>query len=166
MLEALADWNFWNRDLPTGIERDDYLVRVDSFFKSNVILAITGVRRAGKSVLMRQIARRKISSGVNRENVLFVNFEDSRLDTSSLELLDEIFSVYKKVVKPKGSVFVFLDEVHKVAQWQRWVRTFHELGRGKVIISGSCADLLGGEISNIYPLDWKASGFDCLSPLF
>ncbi len=166
ILEILSDWNFWKRDLPVGIERERYLSRVNSFLKSNVILAIIGVRRAGKSFLMRQIAKRLISQGVKRENILIVNFEDKRFIDFSIELLDKIYETYLETVKPKeGKVFLFLDEVHKVSQWERWVRTFHELQKGKVIISGSSANLMKGELAtlltgrhldlNVFPLSFS-----------
>ncbi len=150
ILEILSDWNFWKKDLPVGIERKEYLSRANSFLKSNIILAIIGVRRAGKSFLMRQIAQNLISQGIKRENVIIVNFEDKRFADFSIEILDKVYETYLETVNPKkGNVFLFLDEIHKVPQWEKWVRTFHELQKGKIIISGSSANLMKGELATL-----------------
>jgi len=150
ILEILSDWNFWKKNLPVGIEREEYLSRANSFLKSNIILAIIGVRRAGKSFLMRQIAQNLISQGIKRENVIIVNFEDKRFADFSIEILDKVYETYLETVNPKkGNVFLFLDEIHKVPQWEKWVRTFHELQKGKIIISGSSANLMKGELATL-----------------
>jgi len=149
ILEILFDWNFWKKDLSVGIERKNYLSQADSFLKSNVILPIIGVRRAGKSYLMRQIAKKLISKDIKKEEILIINFEDKRFADLSIKLLDRIYETYLEILKPTRKIFVFLDEIHKVPQWEKWVRTFHELNKGKVIISGSSADLMKGELATL-----------------
>ena len=79
LLEILEEWNFWKKDLDTGIERKDYLKKCLKFLKTNVIVAVIGVRRSGKSYIMRQLIRRLIKSGMPRENILMINFEDKDL---------------------------------------------------------------------------------------
>lgn len=165
ILEILNDWNFWKKQQDTGIERKEYLQTCLSLLKSNVVLAIIGIRRAGKSYLMRQIAKSLISNGISPENILIVNFEDPRFSQLYPEILQEIYETYLEFLNPKGKLFIFLDEVHNVPNWERWVRTFHELGKAKIIISGSSSKLLGGELStvltgrhldvHIYPLGFK-----------
>jgi len=149
ILEILFDWNFWKKDLSVGIERKNYLSQADSFLKSNVILPIIGVRRAGKSYLMRQIAKKLFSKDIKKEEILIINFEDKRFADFSIKLLDGIYETYLEILKPTRKIFVFLDEIHKVPQWEKWVRTFHELNKGKVIISGSSADLMKGELATL-----------------
>lgn len=151
ILEILVDWNFWKKDLPTGIERKNYLSKASSFLQSNVILSIIGVRRAGKSFLMRQIARDLITQKIKKENILIINFEDKRFANLSVESLDKIYETYLETtqLQPDEKKFVFLDEVNKVPQWEKWARTFHELGKGKLIVSGSSADLMKGELATL-----------------
>ena len=51
IIHILNDWNFWNKELRTGIFRQDYLDRLDNLCTSNQVIAITGPRRAGKSFI-------------------------------------------------------------------------------------------------------------------
>ena len=57
ILRILLDWNFWKKELECGIERKEYVERALKFLETNMIISIIGVRRAGKSMLMRQIAK-------------------------------------------------------------------------------------------------------------
>ncbi|MCM8829550.1 MAG: ATP-binding protein [Candidatus Omnitrophica bacterium] len=165
ILEILNDWNFWNKDQETGKERKGYLKRCLSLLKSNVVIAIIGIRRAGKSYLMRQIAKHLISTGVEPRNILIINFEDQRFTELYPGILQEIYERYLEFLYPTGKPFIFLDEVYNVPGWERWVRTVHELGKAKIIISGSSSKLLGSELSTvltgrhldvyIYPLDFN-----------
>jgi len=164
ILKILLDWNFWKKDLDCGIEREEYLNKASRFLQPNMIVSIIGVRRAGKSMLMKQIAKALIGRGMNKNEILIVNFEDKRLIERNLELLDSFFNVYVQELKPKKP-FLFLDEIHKVPQWERWARTMHELGKAKIIISGSTSQLTRGELATlltgrhidivVFPLSFK-----------
>lgn len=166
LLNILYDWNFWQRDQNTGILRPDFVTKVKKSISLGQITIITGVRRCGKSFVMRQTIASLINSGVPKNNILFVNFEDSRFpETLDVKILEEIFSLYKNNLKPKGQIYVFLDEVQKVSRWEQWVRTVHELDKAKVIISGSNSALLSSEFATavtgrhvditIYPLSYS-----------
>jgi len=52
-------------------------------------------------------------------------------------------------LKPKETAFIFLDEVHNVPNRERWVRTMQELGKAKIIVSGSSSKLLAGELASV-----------------
>ena len=149
LLEILDDWNFWKRELDTGKEREAYLKRCLSFLKTNVIVAIIGVRRSGKSYIMRQIIKKLIEKGTARNNILMINFEDKRFVEFYPKLLDEIYETYLEFLKPDEKPFIFLDEVHNVPMWERWVRTMQELSKSKIIISGSSSKLLAGELATV-----------------
>ncbi|MEM5832544.1 MAG: ATP-binding protein [Candidatus Aenigmatarchaeota archaeon] len=165
ILEILEDWNFWKKEIDIGIKRLEYLEKIKSFLKTNMIIAIIGPRRAGKSFIMRQIARELIINGINPKEILIVNFEDRRFIDFSVELLDKIFETYLEFVKPKSKPYVFFDEIHKIKNWEKWIRNFQELQKGKIIISCSNANLLKGELSTlltgrhldiiVFPLSFK-----------
>lgn len=149
LLEILEEWNFWKKELDTGRKRRAYIEKCLSFFKTNVIVAIIGVRRSGKSYIMRQIIKKLIENGISKENILMVNFEDKRFVEFYPKLLDEIYETYLEFLKPEKNPFIFLDEIHNVPKWEKWVRTLHELGKGKVVISGSSSKLLSGELASV-----------------
>jgi predicted AAA+ superfamily ATPase len=150
ILRILADWNFWKKELNCGIERKDYVEKAMKFLQANMIVSLIGVRRSGKSMLMKQIARKLIESGiVNRNDTLIINFEDKRIVEGNLKLLDDFFATYIEEIKPTNRPIVFLDEIHKVPQWEKWVRTMHELEKAKILVSGSTSQLTKGELSTL-----------------
>src|SRR5207247_4581984 len=67
-----------------------------------------------------------------KENLLFVNFEDPRFIHLYVKLLSEIHEAYLEFLSPKGTIFVFLDEVQEVEGWEKWVRSAHELGKARI----------------------------------
>lgn len=149
ILEILLDWNFWKKELDTGKERNLYLEKCLRFLETNVVVAIIGARRSGKSYIMRQAIKKLIEKGIKKENILMVNFEDKRFMHFYPELLDEVYETYLKVLNPDKTPFIFLDEIHNVPAWERWVRTMHELRKAKIIISGSSSKLLSGELATV-----------------
>ena len=78
-----------------------------------------------------------------------INFEDKRFVDFYPKLLDEVYESYLEFLKPDKTPFVFLDEVHNVPKWERWVRTMHELKKMKIVISGSSSKLLAGELASV-----------------
>ena len=165
IFRLLDDWNLWKRELETGIMRSFYLDRLKRFSTTNQILVIKGARRSGKSFVMKQLAKKFISEGIKRENILIVNFEDPRfteLDTGSLQ---EIYETYLEFLRPTGKPFIFLDEIQEVKEWEKWVRMLHELGKAQIIVSGSNARLLSKELATlltgrhldivVFPLSFK-----------
>src|SRR3989344_4052804 len=150
IVKILEDWNFWTKDLNTGVPRELYLDELDKIMPSEQIKVITGARRSGKSYLMRQMAKRLMDEkGVNKSNILIVNFEDPRFSGLSTGLLQHIFDVYLEHQMPQGKIYVFLDEVQEIPQWEKWVRTVQELGKANIVVSGSNAKLLSGELATV-----------------
>jgi len=165
LIAILNDWNFWEKDQETGIKRAAYLVRLRKLIKSEQVIVITGARRAGKSFLMRQLARDLIEQGVDQKNILIVNFEDPRFVKLDSQLLEEIYQFYLQHFNLNSLVYIFLDEIQEVKGWEKWVKTMQELKKAKIIISGSNAHLLSRELGTtltgrhldllVYPLSFK-----------
>ncbi len=88
--------------------------------RTDVVKIITGMRRSGKTVLMRQFMQRLIDSGVPEGNIVYMNFEsrDWQDITDHDLLLDEISS--RGI---QGRMYVFLDEVQRVDSWEKAVNS-------------------------------------------
>lgn len=150
ILSILKDWNDWEGQQDIGTIRSVYLNRLEALIAgSNQIITITGPRRAGKSYLMRQMARRLSDEGVKRENILFVNFEDPRFVSLDTKLLAQVYDIYKGFLSPTDTPYIFLDEIQEVAGWEKWVLAMHELRKAKIIVSGSNAHLLSRELGTL-----------------
>ncbi len=147
IISVLEDWNFWDGQRTVGIERSNGLKRMERLLATEQVLVVTGPRRSGKSTLMRQYARQLIEkAGVASANILFINFEDPRLDVTDARALEMVFQIYCEYRHPTGVPYVFLDEVQEVAGWEKWVCSMHELGKARIIVSGSNAHLLSREL--------------------
>jgi len=165
ILTILNDWNFWRKSPDTGIDRNYYLDKLKKFISTNQIIAITGARRSGKSYIMKQLVKKLIQEGFERKSILFVNFEDPRFTQLDSDLLQKIYETYIEYLNPQTPPFIFLDEIHEVNKWEKWVRMIHELKKATVIVSGSNAKLLSQELATlltgrhlditIFPLSFK-----------
>jgi len=165
IIKIFGDWNFWDKDLNVGIKRPYYLNKIKKLHESSHIIVITGARRSGKSFIMRQTAKTLIKGGIRENNILIVNFEDPRFVELNTKILQQVYDVYLEFLNPQEKPFLFLDEIQEVEDWEKWVRTIHELDKAKIIISGSNAKLLSRELSTlltgrhldlvIFPLSFK-----------
>jgi predicted AAA+ superfamily ATPase len=166
IIEVLGEWNFWAGTQNVGIPREEYLQLLDNMKRTGQIVFITGVRRSGKSTLMRQYMKMLIDGGENRKNLLYINFEEPKfIGELSLDFLNDAFDAYLEIVGPTSTPSVFLDEVQHVRGWERFVRALHEKGTANVFVSGSSAKLLSKELGaaltgrhadvRVYPLTFK-----------
>ena len=149
IISILNDWNFWQKPVKHGIYRENYVSKLNDLLKSKQIITITGPRRAGKSYLMRQLGQTLIDKEVNKNNLLYVNFEDPRFTNLDTDLMQQIFETYLQRLLPEGKIYLFLYEVQEVENWEKWVLMVHELEKAQVIISGSNARLLSRELGTL-----------------
>lgn len=123
------------------ISREHYLQQIRPFYESNLVKIITGIRRCGKSVIMDQIETELRQSG---KKTLMLNFEDrsvSALITTVDELID-----YISQYLGKEKLYVFLDEVQMIEQWNVACRTLR-LKNVSLFITGSNSKLLSKEFT-------------------
>lgn len=123
------------------IRRDRYLAQIRPFIESDLIKIITGIRRCGKSVLLRELQEEISATG---KNCLFLNFElrSTRAQIPDADAL--IRHVNSRVGTDK--LFVFLDEIQTLDGWQDACRTLR-LSNCSVFITGSNSKLLSREFT-------------------
>lgn len=151
LLKVLNSWNFWSRKIDTGISRDFYAAKVVNLLKDpGAQIAIeTGVRRAGKSFIAKQAAKKMINDGLDRSKVLIINLEDERLTDRNYSLLLGLYEAYKKSINPDSKSVIIIDEAQEVDGWERFVRGISERGEAKFIITGSSSKLLDSEYATL-----------------
>ncbi len=151
IIETLLPWNFWEKDLDTGIPREGYLDRLKRYLKTDEIIALSGIRRSGKSTLLLQLLAHLIGNRIPRRNTLVINFEDPKFYSFlTLELLENIWEAYLDYLEPKGTVYLILDEIQKVKGWEHWVRSKYDRKEPvKILVTGSTAELLSSEYSSV-----------------
>ena len=117
----------------------DREVELDWFLKGNEAVVISGIRRCGKSTLLKILADRI------GPPYIFVDFDDLRLVDFSIDDFPKIESLALEMSGLDRPVY-FLDEVQNVASWDRWIADLYKKGI-KVVVTGSNSKLLGPEIS-------------------
>ena len=150
ILNILYSWNFWKHNIDTGIERSFYVKKIISLLEPGIPIVVeTGIRRAGKSYIARQVAKKLIEGGYPKERILILNLEDERLIEKNYELLLEMYKVYKEEINPKQSSTIIIDEAQSIEGWERFVRGLSERGEARFIITGSSSKLLDSEYSTL-----------------
>jgi predicted AAA+ superfamily ATPase len=118
-----------------GVERE-LLKSID--LTSRHVAIISGIRRCGKSTLLRQIMQ-KLGS------FYYFNFEDSRAASFELNDFDKLDAVFHEEFGE--TLYYFFDEIQNIPQWERFVRPLQDRGK-KVFITGSNASLLSRELGS------------------
>jgi hypothetical protein len=130
-----------------GVPREA-LAKVKEYLDVPHIIALVGVRRSGKSTLVRQVINHLIrDKGVPPRNILFLNLENPQFSRyrSDVSYLERAYEDYLKLVAPQGTVYCFLDEVHYFTEWQVFVKARYEQQQIKFIVTGSNSHLLSSE---------------------
>ncbi len=151
IIEALLLWNFWEKDINTGIPREEYLARLKRYLVTDEIVTLTGVRRSGKSTLLLQLIDKLIKDDIPRNNTIYVNFEDPKFyNFLNMDLLDNIWESYCDYLKPRGKVYLILDEIQRITGWENWARAKYDRKENiKIFVTGSNAELLSSEFSSV-----------------
>ena len=134
-----------NKNLFCGVKRD-LTATISNFIDMDEVIALSGVRRSGKSVLFNQL----VSFIDNRNNCLIINYEDERLINFSVNDFDPLLEAFYEENKPLGRVYLFFDEIQEVAFWEKWVRRVYDSDRKiKIFITGSSSSLLSSEFATL-----------------
>jgi len=128
------------------LRRESYLARVRPWYDDcDTVKVLTGVRRCGKSVLLRQIAD-ELRQASSPEQVITANFELTTLsDVRQAEDLEAF--VLRQISKPAQIHYVLLDEVQEVPGFERAVNSLRARGNISVFITGSNAHVLSGDLA-------------------
>ena len=150
ILDILNSWNLWKHNIDTGIERSFYVEEIIKLLGPEIPIVVeTGIRRAGKSYIARQVAKKLIEKGYQKERILIFNLEDERLLEKNYNTLLEMYKVYKEEINPKQSSIIIIDEAQSIDGWERFVRGLSERGEARFIVTGSSSKLLDSEYSTL-----------------
>ena len=127
------------------IIRQNYLDKIFKYLGKEMIIVLTGQRRVGKSYLLKQFYQEKINEPDS--NIIYIDKEKREFDfiRNYQNLNDYIES---KFVKDKHN-YILIDEVQDIAEFERCVRSYRTEENADVIITGSNAKMLSGELSTI-----------------
>ena len=143
MERASPWWNTGSVDrAELGIERPFYLKGIMHELDSELILVLTGIRRAGKTTLLTQAIHGLINKGVKPKQILYLSLEafEVKQEFKSITEIADAFST----IAGGEKLYLFLDEVHYFEGWETQVKTVFDRfkKRMKIVVSGSSATLL------------------------
>lgn len=129
------------------IKRETYLNKLISFKDKKLIKIITGIRRCGKSTLFQIFKDYLLENGIEKEQIISVNFEDADFEN----LLDRsvLYNYLKEKLISKKMNYIFLDEIQNVNEFQKVVDSLYLRDNVDIYMTGSNAYLLSGEIATL-----------------
>lgn len=127
------------------IIRNEYLNQLLSWKDNKVIKVVTGIRRCGKSTLLKQFQERLLQQGVSKSQIISINFED--LDYEDLLDYKALYNYIKERLSPDKMTYIFLDEIQKVDSFQKAVDSLFIKENTDIYITGSNAYLLSGDLA-------------------
>lgn len=150
-----------------NIVRSVYFEKIIPFIDKPIVKVITGIRRCGKSVMMKQVQDYLIQHGVNEDCILDLNFES--FTDERVKSFDSVSACLKEVVSknPDKKLYLFFDEIQELDSWEKLINSYLIDFDCDIYITGSNAKLLSGELATylagryieikMYPFSFKES---------
>lgn len=127
--------------------RDIYLNKLIQFKDKPLIKVITGIRRCGKSTLLDLFEEYLLNTGIKKENIIHMNFEDLTYD--EIKDYKDLNKYIKEKVLDNDKKYIILDEIQQVSNWEKAINSFLVTLNCDIYITGSNAYLLSSEISTL-----------------
>ena len=146
------------------LKREIYLSRIRGFYDSDLIKILVGIRRCGKSVILKQIMDEIKENGIKENHIIYINFEF--VEFEDLKDYKKLNSYIKERIKDNKKYYIFLDEIQNVEKFEIIINSLRASSENiSIFITGSNSKLLSNELStvlsgryvlfNIYPLTYK-----------
>jgi len=144
MKEILIQYNPWweNKfELTDIIERPTYTNLLKENLQNKYIILLTGLRRVGKTTLMKLIIKELIKLGIDNRNILYVSLDDYLLmDKNLFEILDEFRKMHK--LKYDNKIYGFFDEITYMKDYHQQLKNLYDRMNIKIFASSSSSSLL------------------------
>jgi hypothetical protein len=127
------------------IKRDLYLNQIRDFIDKPIIKVITGIRRCGKSVILKLLKEELLNKQINEEQIIYLNFDS--FEFSDIDKAEKLYTYVKERIKEKQRYYILLDEVQEVDSWEKAVNSFFVDFDSDIYITGSNSRLLSSELA-------------------
>lgn len=136
------------------IKRDLYLNQIRPFMQTDLIKIIVGIRRSGKSTLMKQIIEELKENGVDEKRIIYLNFEDYHI--REYKNKDRLYDYLETKIMDDGKTYIFLDEVQEVDNFEQVVNSFNATKDVDIYLTGSNSKMLSGEYATLLSGRYKS----------
>lgn len=127
------------------VKRELYLEQIRPFYHSEMVKVLTGIRRCGKSTIMKQIIEELYDGGIAKENIIYINFEDYKYRTISNA--DTLYAYVENCIQSENKYYLLLDEIQNVEEFELVINSFRSTHDISIFITGSNSKLLSGELA-------------------
>ena len=145
------------------IKRELYLSQIERLIDKEPIKILVGVRRSGKTCLLKSIEEELKSRGINEENIFLISFESMKYNwIEDFRQLDEL--IIGLAENTKGKIYLLFDEIQNVKNWEKSINACRVDLDCDIYITGSNSELLSGEMAtlisgryyqiNVYPFSF------------
>ena len=130
------------------IIREKYLSEIRRFYDSNLIKVLTGVRRCGKSIILKQIENELLFTNLIKcDHIISINFEDVKYD--KLKTFEKLNTYILKQIKDKQKYYILLDEIQHVKQFEKLLSSLKATQNVSIFVTGSNSKLLSGRLASL-----------------
>ena len=127
------------------VKREIYLSRIRPFYESEMVKVITGIRRCGKSTIMRQIIEEMKENSISDDHIIYVNFEDYKY--RKISNADGLYEYVEALIVDDRKYYLFFDEIQNVNEFELVINSFRATHEVSIFITGSNSKLLSGELA-------------------
>lgn len=129
------------------LKREMYLTQIRPYYETDLIKVITGVRRAGKSILLDTIREEFLEKGVGGDHLIYLNLED--MDFEYIVTASDLNQEIKNRIVDQGKYYIFLDEIQHVQNFEKALASFRATLNVSLFVTGSNSTLLSGELATL-----------------
>ena len=130
------------------LERSEYIGKLERYLDKPLIKVLVGMRRVGKSSLMKILIERLIGKGIPEKNIVYINKESLEFD--QIRNYNDLNSyIGDRLVGVKGKKYIFIDEIQEIKSWEKAATSMLADKAGDIFISGSNARLLSSELATL-----------------
>ena len=125
--------------------RERYLKLIRPFYNQELIKVLIGIRRSGKSVILRQIMDELKKTNIDDSHIIYINFED--YDYEEYTEPKKLNRYVKNQIIDDKKYYIFFDEIQNVDEWEKVVNSLRATQNTSIFITGSNSDLLSSDLA-------------------
>ena len=128
------------------IKRDLYLSQIRKYYELDLIKVLTGVRRSGKSIILKQIIE-ELKAKTDDEHIIYMNFEDFEFE--EIDTAKKLHEFIKSKITDSEKYYIFFDEIQHVKEFEKVLASFRATLNCSLFVTGSNSKLLSGELATL-----------------
>lgn len=128
------------------IKRKLYLSKIRKYYEIDLIKVLTGIRRSGKSIILKQIIE-EISENNPIDHIIYLNFEDFEFE--EINNAKKLYDYIKPLIQDEKKYYLFFDEIQHVQDFEKVITSFKSTLNCSIFITGSNSKLLSGELASL-----------------